>query len=225
MAALPGLRLVGDPAWGTTNYQSCWLEVLPEHPMDREQMMEHLAAAGISARRGIMAAHRQPAHAERTHGPLPVTERLTDATLDPAAVPPDDRRRAASACATPSDRRGDRERAGPRRRQRAGPRGDRGRRPVQHDGPVQIVDDDPARWGTLHGLAPVLGGVDLVTGLVDHEVLLTLGKGRLRRRVATRLAMVGLGASRYATAAAPAAGAARAAATSVAARSPWTAWC
>lgn len=70
---------------------------------------------------------------------------------------------------------------------------------VQHDGPVQVVDDDPARWGTLHGLAPVLGGVDLVTGLVDHEVLLTLGKGRLRRRVATRLAMVGLGASRYAT--------------------------
>lgn len=70
---------------------------------------------------------------------------------------------------------------------------------VQHDGPVQVVDDDPARWGTLHGLAPVLGGVDLVTGLVGHEVLLTLGKGRLRRRVATRLAMVGLGASRYAT--------------------------
>lgn len=70
---------------------------------------------------------------------------------------------------------------------------------LQHDGPVQVVDDDPARWGTLHGLAPVLGGVDLVTGLVDHEVLLTIGKGRLRRRVATRLAMVGLGASRYAT--------------------------
>ena len=70
---------------------------------------------------------------------------------------------------------------------------------VQHDGPVQVVDDDPARWGTLHGLAPVLGGVDLVAGLVDHEVVLTLGKGRLRRRVATRLAMVGLDASRYAT--------------------------
>jgi dTDP-4-amino-4,6-dideoxygalactose transaminase len=81
VATLPGLRLVGGPAWGTTNYQSCWLEVLPEHPMDREQMMEHLAAAGISARRGIMAAHRQPAHAGPAHVPLPVTERLTDATL------------------------------------------------------------------------------------------------------------------------------------------------
>jgi dTDP-4-amino-4,6-dideoxygalactose transaminase len=78
---LPGLRLVEDPAWGTTNFQSCWLEVLPEHPMDREELMAHLAAAGISARRGIMAAHRQPAHAHREHLPLPVTERLTDTTM------------------------------------------------------------------------------------------------------------------------------------------------
>jgi transferase family hexapeptide repeat protein/bacillosamine biosynthesis N-acetyltransferase PglD-like protein len=70
---------------------------------------------------------------------------------------------------------------------------------LQHDGPVQVVDDDHARWGTLHGLAPVLGAVDLVPGLVDHEVVLTLGKGRIRRRVATRLAMLGLDASRYTT--------------------------
>lgn len=81
VAELPGLRLVSDPAWGTTNFQSCWMEVLSEHPMDREQMMEHLAGAGISARRGIMAAHRQPAHAHREHVALPATERLTDRTL------------------------------------------------------------------------------------------------------------------------------------------------
>ena len=78
---LPGLRMVADPDWGTTNFQSCWVEVLPDHPLDREQLMAHLAAAGISARRGIMAAHRQPAHAHRDHLPLPVTERLTDRTL------------------------------------------------------------------------------------------------------------------------------------------------
>ena len=81
VAELPGLRMVTDPAWGTTNFQSCWLEVLPEHPLDREELMLHLAAAGISARRGIMAAHRQPAHSHRTSIPLPVTERLTDRTL------------------------------------------------------------------------------------------------------------------------------------------------
>ncbi|PKH38038.1 dTDP-4-amino-4,6-dideoxygalactose transaminase [Nocardioides alpinus] len=81
VADLPGLRMVADPAWGTTNFQSCWVEVLEDHPMDREELMVHLAEAGISARRGIMAAHRQPAHDHRSHAPLPVTERLNDRTL------------------------------------------------------------------------------------------------------------------------------------------------
>ncbi len=78
---LPGLRIVADPDWGTTNYQSCWVEVGPDHPLDREGVLAHLAEAGISARRGIMAAHRHPAHAGREGAPLPVTERLTDSTL------------------------------------------------------------------------------------------------------------------------------------------------
>jgi dTDP-4-amino-4,6-dideoxygalactose transaminase len=81
VAELPGLRMVADPAHGTTNFQSCWVEVLEEHPLDREELMMHLAEAGISARRGIMAAHRQPAHAHRERIPLPVTERLNDQTL------------------------------------------------------------------------------------------------------------------------------------------------
>ena len=62
---LPGLRIVADPDWGTTNFQSCWVEVGPDHPLDREGVLAHLAEAGISARRGIMAAHRHPAHAGR----------------------------------------------------------------------------------------------------------------------------------------------------------------
>ena len=44
-------------------------------------LLAHLAAADISARRGIMAAHRQPAYAAADHVPLPVTEHLTDTTL------------------------------------------------------------------------------------------------------------------------------------------------
>jgi dTDP-4-amino-4,6-dideoxygalactose transaminase len=81
LADLPGLRMVADPPWGTTNFQSCWVEVEAGHPLDREGLMAHLAEAGISARRGIMAAHRQPAHAGGGVWRLPVTERLTDATL------------------------------------------------------------------------------------------------------------------------------------------------
>jgi dTDP-4-amino-4,6-dideoxygalactose transaminase len=83
VAELPGLRLVGDPEWGTTNFQSCWLEVGPEYPLDREGLLAALAEAEISARRGIMSSHRQPAYADRGLRPVPLanTEHLTDTTL------------------------------------------------------------------------------------------------------------------------------------------------
>jgi dTDP-4-amino-4,6-dideoxygalactose transaminase len=81
LSGVPGLRLVEDPSWGTSNVQSLWLEILPSYGTNREGLLLALASAGISARRGIMAAHRHPAHAARDHAPLPVTERLTDSTL------------------------------------------------------------------------------------------------------------------------------------------------
>jgi dTDP-4-amino-4,6-dideoxygalactose transaminase len=81
LADVPGVRLVEDPSWGTSNAQSLWAEVQPVYRTDREGLLLALASAGISARRGIMAAHLQPAHAGRDHGPLPVTEWLTDSTL------------------------------------------------------------------------------------------------------------------------------------------------
>ncbi|GAA4140861.1 DegT/DnrJ/EryC1/StrS family aminotransferase [Leifsonia shinshuensis] len=83
LADIPGLRPVADPEWGTGNFQSYWVEVEPSFPATRERTMEVLAEAGVSARRGIMAAHRQPAYRDVDTGsvPLPVTERLTDRTL------------------------------------------------------------------------------------------------------------------------------------------------
>lgn len=83
IAAIPGLRAVRDPAWGTSNYQSFWVEVLPDYPLGRDDLLARLGEAEISARRGIMAAHRQPAYVGRDTGgaDLPVTERLTDRTL------------------------------------------------------------------------------------------------------------------------------------------------
>ncbi|TFD84557.1 DegT/DnrJ/EryC1/StrS family aminotransferase [Cryobacterium lactosi] len=83
LAGVAGLRPVRDPEWGTSNYQSYWVEVGEDYPLDRETLLLHLAEAGISARRGIMSAHLQPAYAgspsQRT--PLPVSERLTRNTL------------------------------------------------------------------------------------------------------------------------------------------------
>ena len=82
IGAIPGLRAVTDPPHGTSNYQSFWVEVGPAYPVDREGLLEALARADISARRGIMAAHRQPPHAGLVRpGQLPVTEHLTDHTL------------------------------------------------------------------------------------------------------------------------------------------------
>ncbi len=78
---IDGLRAVQDPEHGTSNFQSYWVEVLPGYHTDREGLMARLGEAGVSARRGIMATHRQPAYRGHGHDPLPVTERLTDATL------------------------------------------------------------------------------------------------------------------------------------------------
>ena len=83
LSGVQGLRPIVDPDWGTCNFQSFWIEVGPEFPRTRDQLLDRFASAGISARRGIMAAHRQPAYRDRDTGAasLSVTERLTDSTL------------------------------------------------------------------------------------------------------------------------------------------------
>ena len=75
--------MVSDPPYGTTNFQSFWVEVLPSFGTTRDGLLEKLAEAGISGRRGIMAAHRQPAYRWRDSGGglLQHTERLNDRTL------------------------------------------------------------------------------------------------------------------------------------------------
>lgn len=82
IADMPGLRAVQDPEHGTSNFQSFWVEVRPQYGLDREGLLEALARAQISARRGIMAAHRQPPYEGMVpRGGLPATERLTDNTV------------------------------------------------------------------------------------------------------------------------------------------------
>lgn len=82
LADVPGLRTVADPEYGTSNFQSFWVEVGREYSLDREGLLEALARARISARRGIMAAHRQEPYRELTpRGGLPATDRLTDNSL------------------------------------------------------------------------------------------------------------------------------------------------
>jgi perosamine synthetase len=81
LKSIPGIRTITDPRYGTTNYQSFWVMLPDDFPISRDELLRRLADAGVSARRGIMAAHLEPACEELGHGPLPVTEWLTSRTV------------------------------------------------------------------------------------------------------------------------------------------------
>jgi dTDP-4-amino-4,6-dideoxygalactose transaminase len=79
---IPELRAVADTPWGTCNFQSYWVEVAPSSPLSRDGLLIRLAEADISARRGIMSAHRQPPYAHLVGASsLATSEYLTDNTL------------------------------------------------------------------------------------------------------------------------------------------------
>lgn len=78
---VPGLSPVRDPAHGQGNFQSYWVLPAADFPVGRDALLAALAAAGISARRGIMASHLEPAYAGHPAAPLPVTERISRDSL------------------------------------------------------------------------------------------------------------------------------------------------
>ncbi|WP_328811090.1 MULTISPECIES: DegT/DnrJ/EryC1/StrS family aminotransferase [unclassified Rhodococcus (in: high G+C Gram-positive bacteria)] len=82
-AGVRGLRCVADPENGEANFQSFWVEIGPDAARSRDDYLRDLAADDISARRGIMASHMQPAYqgSDAVVGDLSVTEHLTASTL------------------------------------------------------------------------------------------------------------------------------------------------
>ncbi|MCX5359090.1 DegT/DnrJ/EryC1/StrS family aminotransferase [Streptomyces sp. NBC_00124] len=76
-----GLTPVCDPAHGQSNFQSYWVLLDGDFPVCRDDLLAALAEAGVSARRGIMASHLEPAYAGHPRVPLPVTERITRDSL------------------------------------------------------------------------------------------------------------------------------------------------
>jgi dTDP-4-amino-4,6-dideoxygalactose transaminase len=82
LGQIPGLKMISDPGYGTTNFQSFWIALPADFPVTRNDVLQLLADADISARRGIMAAHLEPAYADLMAGAqLPITEELTASTL------------------------------------------------------------------------------------------------------------------------------------------------
>jgi perosamine synthetase len=60
LVEVPGLKLPTEPAWAKSNWQSYCVR-LPDR-LDQRQVMQTLLDAGVSTRRGIMCAHREPAY-------------------------------------------------------------------------------------------------------------------------------------------------------------------
>lgn len=62
LADIPGLQLPAEPEWARSNWQSFCVR-LPEG-CDQRRVMQRMLDAGISTRRGVMCAHREPAYAQ-----------------------------------------------------------------------------------------------------------------------------------------------------------------
>lgn len=78
---VPGLTPVTDPAHGQSNFQSYWVQLAEDFPVGRDDLLAALSEAGVSARRGIMASHLEPAYADHPSVPLPATERISRDSL------------------------------------------------------------------------------------------------------------------------------------------------
>jgi perosamine synthetase len=81
LADIDGLEMISDTAYGRTNYQSFWVLLPEDFPLDRGGMMKALMERGIMTRRGVMAAHLEPPYSDVKHVPLPVTERFAKDSL------------------------------------------------------------------------------------------------------------------------------------------------
>ena len=80
-AGVPGVSCLTDPPHGTTNYQSFVMRLGPEIRVPRNDVLARMLELGVSGRRGIMAAHLEPAYQDEEHVPLPNTEELTHNSL------------------------------------------------------------------------------------------------------------------------------------------------
>ena len=79
---LHGVRLPFSSADQPHSYQSYLIQLPPQAPKTREQVMQEMFDAGIATRRGVMAIHLEPYYRERfPHVTLPVTEVAAQSTL------------------------------------------------------------------------------------------------------------------------------------------------
>lgn len=81
LAGVEGLVPVTEPDWARSNYQSFWVLLDDAWPHSRNETLQLLADRGVQARRGIMAAHLEPAYREFADLELPATVALSARSL------------------------------------------------------------------------------------------------------------------------------------------------
>ncbi|MFM6279871.1 MAG: DegT/DnrJ/EryC1/StrS family aminotransferase, partial [Dolichospermum sp.] len=60
LADIPGLKLPTEPIWAKSNWQSYCVRL--RDSCNQLQVMQVMLDAGVSTKRGIMCAHREPAY-------------------------------------------------------------------------------------------------------------------------------------------------------------------
>jgi perosamine synthetase len=82
LRGIPGVIPATEPGWARTNWQSYTVRLEP--PLDQRRVMQRMLDEGISTRRGVMNAHREPAYPAgswRAAGPLTRGEQAQDTVI------------------------------------------------------------------------------------------------------------------------------------------------
>lgn len=82
LRGVPRIITAVEPAWARSNWQSYTVRLQP--PLDQRRVMQQLLDDGISTRRGVMNAHREPAYPAgswRAAGPLTCGEHAQNTVI------------------------------------------------------------------------------------------------------------------------------------------------
>ncbi|MFM7105362.1 MAG: DegT/DnrJ/EryC1/StrS family aminotransferase [Flavobacteriales bacterium] len=76
------VRLPQEPEGCFSNWQSYSIYLLPNAPIERNELMQRMLDSGVSTRRGIMTSHRETAYTKRDGiTSLPITEDACDRSI------------------------------------------------------------------------------------------------------------------------------------------------
>ncbi len=76
------IRLPQEPEGCYSNWQSYSIYLLPNAPIERNDLMQRMLDAGVASRRGIMTSHRETAYTKRDGiTSLPITEDACDRSI------------------------------------------------------------------------------------------------------------------------------------------------